>query len=127
MALFIMNVYDRVVPNNALETLAVLALGVGAAVGFEFLAKTLRSYFLDVAGKKADVLLAGTLFHQAMGLTMEARPTSSGSFASQLREFESLRDFFRLRDLGHTYRFAVRAVLCLGDFLYLAGRYSWCP
>jgi ATP-binding cassette subfamily C protein LapB len=92
-SLYVMNVYDRVVPNNATETLMVLALGAGLAVGFEFFARTLRSYFIDTAGRKADVLLASRLFSQALALRMEVKPGSSGAFASQLREYESLRDF----------------------------------
>ena len=92
-ALFIMNVYDRVVPNNAFETLAVLAVGTAVAIGLEFLARNLRAYFLDTAGKKADLVLASTLFGQAIGLKMAARPSSAGAFAAQLKEFESLRDF----------------------------------
>jgi len=88
-----MNVYDRVVPNNAVETLTVLAVGTAIAVGFEFLARSLRAYFLDTAGKKADLILASTLFAQALGIRIESRPPSSGAFAAQLREFESLRDF----------------------------------
>ncbi len=92
-SLFIMNVYDRVVPNNAIETLTVLAIGTAIAVGFEFLARSLRAYFLDTAGKKADLILASTLFAQALGIRIESRPPSSGAFAAQLREFESLRDF----------------------------------
>lgn len=92
-SLFIMNVYDRVVPNNATETLMVLAAGTAMAVGFEFLARNLRAYFLDTAGKKADLILASTLFAQALGIRIEARPPSAGAFAAQLREFESLRDF----------------------------------
>jgi ATP-binding cassette subfamily C protein LapB len=92
-SLFIMNVYDRVVPNNATETLTVLAIGTAMAIGFEFLARNLRAYFLDSAGKKADLVLASTLFAQALGTRIESRPPSSGAFAAQLREFESLRDF----------------------------------
>ena len=93
-SLFVMNVYDRVVPNNAEATLWVLATGVAIAIGFEFVARTLRGYLLDVVGKKVDLLLASQLFHQALGMRMEARPASAGAFASNLREFESLRDFF---------------------------------
>ncbi len=92
-ALFIMNVYDRVVPNNALETLVVLATGTAIAIGFEFIARNLRGYFLDIAGNKADLLMGGILFRQALGLRLEARPASAGAFSAQLREFESLRDF----------------------------------
>ena len=92
-SLFVMNVYDRVVPNNATETLIVLATGTAIAGGFEFLARTLRAYFLDVAGKKADLVLAGQIFAQALGIRMAVRPPSAGVFAAQLREFEAVRDF----------------------------------
>ena len=93
-SLFVMNVYDRVVPNNAEATLWVLATGVAIAVGFEFAARTLRGYLLDLAGKKVDLLLASQLFRQALGIRMAARPASAGAFASNVREFEALRDFF---------------------------------
>ncbi|MGB1885441.1 MAG: ABC transporter transmembrane domain-containing protein, partial [Gammaproteobacteria bacterium] len=92
-ALYIMNVYDRVVPNNAFETLIVLAVGTATAIVFEFCARTLRAYFLDAAGRRADVGLASQIFAQAMGLSMISRPTSTGAFAAQLREFESVREF----------------------------------
>lgn len=92
--LFTMNVYDRVVPNNAVETLWVLAIGVGIVFIFDFLLKTLRGYFVDSAGKNADIILASRLFEQVMGIKMSARPQSAGSFANQLREFETLREFF---------------------------------
>lgn len=82
-----------VVPNNAVDTLIVLATGTAIAGGFEFLARTLRAYFLDVAGKKADLVLAGQIFAQALGIRMAARPPSAGVFAAQLREFEAVRDF----------------------------------
>ncbi len=92
--LFIMNVYDRVVPNNAIETMWVLAIGVATVFGFDFVLRTLRGYFVDVAGKKADVLVSSRMFEQVLGIRMEAQPASSGVMASQLREFETLRDFF---------------------------------
>jgi len=93
-SLFVMNVYDRVVPNNAEATLWVLAGGVAIAMGFEFAARTLRGYLLDFVGKKVDLLLASALFRQALGMRMAARPASAGAFASNLRELEALRDFF---------------------------------
>ena len=93
-SLFVMNVYDRVLPNNAEATLWVLATGVAIAIAFEAVARTLRGYLLDVVGRKVDLLLASQLFRQAMGMRMEARPASAGAFASNLREFEALRDFF---------------------------------
>ena len=92
--LFIMTVSDRVVPNNALETLWVLATGVMIVFLFDFLLKSLRGYFIDAAGKRADVLLASRIFEQVMDMKMSARPGSAGAFANNLREFETLRDFF---------------------------------
>jgi ATP-binding cassette subfamily C protein LapB len=91
--LFTMNVYDRVVPNGALETLWVLALGVTIVFIFEAIMRALRGYFIDVAGKKADVLLSAMIFEKVLGFKMEVRPASVGAFASNLREFESIRDF----------------------------------
>ena len=91
--LFVMNVYDRVVPNHALETLWVLAIGIGIVFSFDFLMKTLRSYFIDVAGKRSDVILSSTIFEKVMGIKMESRPTSVGVFANNFHEFESFRDF----------------------------------
>jgi ATP-binding cassette subfamily C protein LapB len=92
--LFIMNVYDRVIPNNAFETLWVLAAGVGIVFLFDFILKNLRAHFLDVAGRKADVKISSQLYEQIMGMTMSARPGSAGVLASNMKEFEGLRDFF---------------------------------
>ncbi len=91
--LFTMNVYDRVVPNGAIETLWVLALGVSIVFVFEAVMRALRGYFIDVAGMKADVLLSAMIFEKVLGVKMEVRPASVGAFASNLREFESIRDF----------------------------------
>ncbi len=91
--LFIMNVYDRVVPNHALETLWVLAIGVIIVFSFDFIMKTLRGYFIDIAGKRSDIILSATIFEKILGIKMEARPKSVGAFANNLQEFESFRDF----------------------------------
>ena len=91
--LFIMNVYDRVVPNNATDTLWVLACGASAAYFLDYLLKTARSHFIDIAGKKSDILLSAQLFEQTMGLQFSARPASVGSFARHLQEFDYIREF----------------------------------
>jgi ATP-binding cassette subfamily C protein LapB len=91
--LFVMNVYNRVVPNKALETLWVLALGVCIVYIFDFLMKSLRGYFIDVAGKRSDVILSSAIFEKVMGIKMEARPASVGAFANNFHEFEAFRDF----------------------------------
>ena len=89
-----MNVYDRVIPNQAHETLWALAIGVFIAYIFDFLLRTLRSYFVDTANKKGDNEISAMLFERVMGLRLEHRPASSGSMANTLKEFDSLRDFF---------------------------------
>lgn len=92
--LFTMNVYDRVVPNKAFDTLWVLAIGIAIAYLFDFLLKNLRSYFVDVAGRNADVILASKLLQQVMGMRLDKKPDSTGSIANNLKEFETLREFF---------------------------------
>jgi len=91
--LFIMNVYDRVVPNNAVETLWVLAAGIGIVYLFDLLMRSLRGYFIDVAGKKSDIQISASIFEKVLGIRMEDRPPSVGAFANNLRDFESVRDF----------------------------------
>lgn len=93
-SLFVMNVYDRVVPNNAIDTLKVLAVGILIVFCFDFAMKMLRGYFIDIAAKKTDVLLSARIFEQMMGVRMEARPESVGNFANNMQQFDSFRDFF---------------------------------
>ncbi|MFQ5954440.1 MAG: type I secretion system permease/ATPase [Kiloniellales bacterium] len=91
--LFIMTVYDRVVPNAVMETLYVLALGVAMVAVFDFMFRTIRGYLIDVAGKRLDVRLGNRIFEHVLNLQMEVRPRSAGSLASTLREFDILREF----------------------------------
>ena len=93
-SLFVMNVYDRVVPNNAFETLWAMAIGILIVYISDFILKNLRSHFLDYAGRKADVVISGQLFEQILGMTMTSRPQSAGVLAANMKEFETLRDFF---------------------------------
>lgn len=92
--LFVMNVYDRVVPNNAIETLWALAIGILIMYTFDFLLKNLRSYFVDVAGRNADVLLGSHIMQHLLSARLDHMPESAGSVANNVREFESLREFF---------------------------------
>lgn len=88
-----MNVYDRVIPNRSWETLWMLSIGVITAILFECAAKLIRSYLTDVAGKKADLIISSALLRRVMAVKMSDRPASSGSYASNLREYESVREF----------------------------------
>ncbi|MDO5666235.1 MAG: ABC transporter transmembrane domain-containing protein [Alcaligenaceae bacterium] len=92
-SLYVMNVYDRVIPNKAYETLWVLSIGVILAISFEFIAKQIRAYLTDIAGKKADLTISSALFRRVMALRLIEKPSSSGSYANNLRDFESVREF----------------------------------
>ena len=93
MPLFTMNVYDRVVPNHAFETLWVLALGLTLMLVSDLVLRTMRGRFVDLASSRADVKLSAFIMERVLGTRMEQRPASAGSFASNLRAFESVRDF----------------------------------
>ncbi len=93
-SLFVMNVYDRVIPNNAIDTLWVLASGVCIVYIFDFFLKSLRGMLIDKAGKNADVLMSSFIFQRIMGIKMQSKPNSAGSFANQVKGYESLREFF---------------------------------
>ncbi len=93
MPLFTMNVYDRVVPNHAFETLWVLALGLLLMLVSDLVLRTMRGRFVDLASSRADVKLSAFIMERVLGTRMEQRPASAGSFASNLRAFESVRDF----------------------------------
>lgn len=92
--LFTMNVYDRVIPNDAMETMWVLASGIVLVYVLEALMKFSRSYYLETAAKKSDVIMSSILFEKVLDMKLEARPKSVGSFANNLRDFESIRGFF---------------------------------
>jgi ATP-binding cassette subfamily C protein LapB len=93
MPLFSMNVYDRVVPNNATDTLWMLALGVLLIFVMDFMMRLLRGHFVDLASARIDVKLSALIMERVLGMRLEMKPASVGSFASNLRSFESVRDF----------------------------------
>ena len=92
--LFTMNVYDRVIPNKAVSTLWVLALGVGIALVFDFVLRLARSQRIDEIGRKLDAKLSQKLFEKVMNLPMADRQGSTGAFARRVSEYEMVRDFF---------------------------------
>jgi ATP-binding cassette subfamily C protein LapB len=93
MPMFSMTVYDRVVPNRAEETLWVLSVGVILMICFDMVLRIMRAYILDTASKRIDVTLSARIMERVLGLRMADRPASVGSFAANLRAFESVRDF----------------------------------
>jgi len=88
-SIFIMTVYDRVIPNNAVDSLIVLCIGMIIV----FLLKFLRAYFIDTAGQKVDLKVAKGIFDRIMKLKLATQKGSTGGLVNTVREFESLRDF----------------------------------
>jgi len=92
--LFTMNVYDRVIPNNAQETLMVFTIGIVFVYLLDFFLKLIRGYLLELAGKKSDIIMSSIIFEKVLDLKMAEHPASVGSFANNLKDFESVRSFF---------------------------------
>jgi len=92
--MFTMNVYDRVLPNNAIETLWVLAIGIIGVLTFDFILKLIRSHYLGLANKRADIVMSNNIFDKLLNIRLEEKPASTGMFLSRLQSFESVREFF---------------------------------
>jgi ATP-binding cassette subfamily C protein LapB len=124
--LFVMNVYDRVVPNQAVATLWVLAVGISGAYVFDLLLKTMRGLCLDLAGKKTDLIISATLFERIVGMAMKYRPMRVGSFAQNIHEFQTLRDFLASLTLTSVIDlpFTLLILLVIG---LLGGHLVWVP
>ena len=93
-SLFSMTVYNRIVPNNATDSLIALSIGVGIVIVFDLVLRTLRGYFIDIAGQRIDRVVGASIFDTLLTMRMASRAGSSGAFAGLLREFEALREFF---------------------------------
>ncbi|MDP5292474.1 type I secretion system permease/ATPase [Oceanimonas sp. CHS3-5] len=93
MPLFVMNIYDRVVPNHATHTLWVLAVGVLVVLCADLGLRLMRGWFVDLGASRADVRLSASIMEQILGMKLSERPASAGSFASNVQSFESVRGF----------------------------------
>ena len=122
--IFIINAYDRIIPNAAFETLWVLASGITVIYGFELVLRGLRGYFIDTAGKKSNLILSSILFEKVFGLRMEARPKSIGSFTKKLQQFESIRDFITSFSITALVDLPFSA-LALFAVWYIGGNILW--
>lgn len=118
--LFTMNVYDRVIPNNAQETLLVFTIGIVVVFLLDGMLKFLRTYFLENAAKKSDIIMSSIIFEKVLDLKMSAHPKSVGSFANNLKSFDSIRGFLTNSTLSVLVDFPF-AILFLIVIFYLAG------
>lgn len=92
--IFTMNVYDRILPNKAIATLWVLAIGVSTAILFDLLLKTARAALIDYAGRNADLRISYLLFEKILNSSLSARPASTGEYANRVTQYEFVREFF---------------------------------
>lgn len=123
--IFMMTVYDRILPNQAYVTLWSLAAGVAVAMLFELMSRSLRSRVLDNAGKKIDLVLGDAIFGRVLGTRLEHRAASSGAFANLLKEFESVRAFVTsasltaIADLPFALLFVVVTAIIAGPLVWV--------
>lgn len=124
--IFSMQVYDRVVPAQSEPTLWVLFGGVLLAITFEFVLRMSRVHLSDLIGKRADLRISDRVFGRALRIRNDARPKSTGTFISQIRELEQVRELMTSTTIG--------AVADLPFFLLflcvmwlVAGPLAWIP
>jgi ATP-binding cassette, subfamily C, bacterial LapB len=125
-SIFSMIVYDRVIPNNALGSLYALLFGVGIVFASDFVIRTLRAYFLDVAGSRADTEIADAVFDHVLDLDMRSRRGPTGSLANVLKEYETLRDFFTSATLTTLFDIPF-ALLFVVAMYFIGGPMAWVP
>ncbi len=124
--LFVMNVYDRVVPNQAIDTLWVLAIGMIILLIFDFVLKEVRANLLEVAAKKSDLLLSSRIFEKVLNLNLTHKPASVGAFAKQVQEFESIREFITSATIAAILDVPF-SLLFMVIIAIVAGPLAWVP
>ncbi|MCT7550192.1 type I secretion system permease/ATPase [Aliarcobacter butzleri] len=124
--LFTMNVYDRVIPNNAQETLVVFTVGIVIVFLLDGILKFLRTYFLEIAAKKSDIIMSSIIFEKVLDLQLSSHPKSVGSFANNLKSFDSIRGFLTNSTLSVLVDFPF-AILFLIVIFYLSGVLVFIP
>ena len=98
--IFIMNVYDRILPNKATSSLIALAVGVGVALLFDLLLKNARSAIIDASGRAVDRKVSYGIFDKVLNTRLSERPASTGEYANRVSQMEFVREFFTSNTLA---------------------------
>ena len=125
-AMYTMQVYDRVVPTQGYSTLTVLTVGVLVAILFELIIKQSRAYMVDRVSKAIDQDLSAVFFGKALDIRLDARPGTIGTFASQIRNFESVRNFLTSSTL-FMFADAPFAIFFIGVIALIGGKVALVP
>ncbi len=124
MPLFMKNVFDRVLPNNAIETLLAMTFGIVFILVFDLIFSLLRAYYLGKAGKKADLIMSNKIFDQLLNIRLSEKPNSTGQFVSRLQSFQSVRDFFTSATIATLVDIPF-TLLFIAVIFYFAGVLGW--
>ena len=124
--LFTMNVYDRVIPNNAMETLAVFSIGVLLVYLLDSFLKFIRTRLLEIAAKKSDVVMSSIIFEKVLDLKMAVHPRSIGSFANNIKDFEAVRSFLTNATMAALIDLPFAVIFLLVIF-YIGGNIVFIP
>ncbi len=124
--LFMKNVFDRVLPNNGIETMWAMAMGIFIIMIFDFALKLIRAYYIGKAGKRADVSMSNQIFDHLLNLKLSEKPSSTGQFVSRLQSFESVRDFFTSATVATLVDIPF-IILFIIVIFYFSGVLGWIP
>ncbi len=124
-SIFIMVVYDRVLPNSAYESLYALTIGMALVIIFDFVLKMLKTYFIDYAGEYVDKNVGDTIFNRLLDAPTAVVTGPVGATANTFREFDSVRDFFTsatlslIVDIPFIFLFIFVIYLIAGPLAYI--------
>ena len=124
--LYTMNVYDRVLPNHATETLLVFTIGIIFVYLLDFFMKSARVYMLEVAAKKSDIIMSSIIFEKVLDLKMSVHPDSVGFFANSIKNFETVRSFFTTATMTAIVDFPFTIIFIIVMY-YIGGVLAFVP
>jgi len=125
LPLYLRNIFDRVIPNTALDTMWVLTFAIITVFILEGLLKFLRNYFTEIAAKKSDVIMSSIIFERVLDMKMDDNTSSLGKFSSKLQQYNHIRSFLAssvvttIIDIPFALLFLVVIYWIAGDLVYI--------